>query len=271
MFNYAEHVQSRQHSGTRQREEYFLGPGDLPALQRNVETDWIQVLINEATWEDIQRGYLDCFGIKLSRYDLIVSTKSPAYAVQHPNHVCWLLHQMRVFYDRSTMSMESYPNTRWQRSGIDATPFVNSKIWRCNGSGRFSPTATGPRAGWNGKSILRQRLQVLELGYDPPHHRAENHRGNHGFPRILPLECPFSVDGSCGRKRSSRTHFTPYSVAISSRLIAASPERFFSWVDSSVSNDSNQQVGAPCCATAQRSVRSTRRFRIASAEDTYLK
>ena len=30
----------------------------------------------------------------------MISTKTPTFVVQHRNHVCWLLHQIRVFYDR---------------------------------------------------------------------------------------------------------------------------------------------------------------------------
>jgi glycosyltransferase involved in cell wall biosynthesis len=35
----------------------------------------------------------------LSAYDGVISTKAPAYAIRHPNHVCYLQHTMRVFYD----------------------------------------------------------------------------------------------------------------------------------------------------------------------------
>ncbi len=35
----------------------------------------------------------------LSGFDGVISTKAPTYAVRHPNHVCYLVHTMRVFYD----------------------------------------------------------------------------------------------------------------------------------------------------------------------------
>jgi glycosyltransferase involved in cell wall biosynthesis len=79
-------------------ERHFLGM--VQAFKRQVETDWIQVPISEARWETILQGHLDCYDLDLSRYDLVVSTKSPTYMAQHPNHICWLLHQIRVFYDR---------------------------------------------------------------------------------------------------------------------------------------------------------------------------
>ena len=79
-------------------ERHFLGM--VQAFQRHVDTDWIQVPLSEARWESILQGYLDCYDLDLSNYDLVVSTKSPTYLAQHRNHICWLLHQIRVFYDR---------------------------------------------------------------------------------------------------------------------------------------------------------------------------
>jgi glycosyltransferase involved in cell wall biosynthesis len=79
-------------------ERHFLGM--VQAFQRHVDTEWIQLPISEASFETILRGYLDSYDLDLSAYDLVVSTKAPTYAARHPNHVCWLLHQIRVFYDR---------------------------------------------------------------------------------------------------------------------------------------------------------------------------
>ncbi len=79
-------------------ERHFLGM--VQAFKRQVETDWIQVPVSESRWETLLQGYLDCYDLDLSGYDLVVSTKSPTYMAQHPNQICWLLHQIRVFYDR---------------------------------------------------------------------------------------------------------------------------------------------------------------------------
>lgn len=77
-----------------------LFAGMVEAFQRRYDTDWIQVAISEATWDDVLRSYLDCYELDLSSFDLVISTKTPTFAVRHRNHVCWLLHQIRVFYDR---------------------------------------------------------------------------------------------------------------------------------------------------------------------------
>lgn len=79
-------------------ERHFAGMAQ--AFRQHVDTDWIQVPITECTWDAVLQGYLDCYELDLAGYDLVVSTKTPTYMAQHPRHVCWLLHQVRVFYDR---------------------------------------------------------------------------------------------------------------------------------------------------------------------------
>jgi glycosyltransferase involved in cell wall biosynthesis len=79
-------------------EKYFVGLYE--ALRRCADVDWLQVPVSEATWEDVLRSYVQCYDMDVSPYELVISTKNPTFMVQHPNHVCWLVHQIRVFYDR---------------------------------------------------------------------------------------------------------------------------------------------------------------------------
>jgi glycosyltransferase involved in cell wall biosynthesis len=88
-------------------ERHYLGM--VEAFRSKVETEWIQVPISEYNWEAVLQGYLDCYEIDVSRFDVVVSTKNPTYMAQHPRHVCWLLHQMRVFYDRFDDEYGSLP------------------------------------------------------------------------------------------------------------------------------------------------------------------
>ncbi len=97
--------------------------GMVQAFRNKVETEWIQVPISEYNWEAVLQGYLDCYELDVSRFDVVVSTKNPTYMVQHPHHVCWLLHQMRVFYDRFDDEYGSLPthileDKRRQREAI---------------------------------------------------------------------------------------------------------------------------------------------------------
>ena len=83
--------------------------GMVQAFRSKMETEWIQVPVSEYNWEAVLQGYLDCYELDVSRFDVVVSTKNPTYMAQHPNHVCWLLHQLRVFYDRFDDEYGSLP------------------------------------------------------------------------------------------------------------------------------------------------------------------
>lgn len=62
-------------------------------------TELIEVPCCEYTYEDILRSYETCYSMDLSRFDGVISSKAPTFAVTHPNHVCYLMHTVRVFYD----------------------------------------------------------------------------------------------------------------------------------------------------------------------------
>jgi glycosyltransferase involved in cell wall biosynthesis len=64
-----------------------------------VQADLVNVVSDESHFEAIEETYLRFYDLDLSPYDGVISTKAPAYLVRHPNHICYLLHTMRVFYD----------------------------------------------------------------------------------------------------------------------------------------------------------------------------
>ena len=57
------------------------------------------LLIDTPDFDSILRSYLRSYDLDLSGFDGIISTKAPTYAVRHRNHVSYLVHTMRVFYD----------------------------------------------------------------------------------------------------------------------------------------------------------------------------
>lgn len=63
------------------------------------DTELIEVPCCEYTFEDILRSYEACYSMDLSRFDGVISSKAPTFALTHPNHVCYLMHTVRVFYD----------------------------------------------------------------------------------------------------------------------------------------------------------------------------
>jgi glycosyltransferase involved in cell wall biosynthesis len=79
-------------------ERFFEGLRDALDLA-GAEADLHWVTSDESSFDQIQRSYLRFYEYDLSNYDGVVSTKAPSYLVRHRNHVCYLVHTMRVFYD----------------------------------------------------------------------------------------------------------------------------------------------------------------------------
>ena len=63
------------------------------------QTDQVQVVTDESSFDAILDSYQRCAELNLDDYDIVVSTKAPTYMVRHRNHVSYLLHTIRVFYD----------------------------------------------------------------------------------------------------------------------------------------------------------------------------
>jgi len=64
-----------------------------------VRTDLLEVASDETNFDTIKETYLKFYDLDLTKYDGVISTKAPSYLVRHRNHVCYLVHTMRVFYD----------------------------------------------------------------------------------------------------------------------------------------------------------------------------
>ncbi len=62
-------------------------------------TEEVPIIFDESCFETILQGYETARRLDVLSYDLVVSTKAPTFAVRHPNHACWLVHTIRVFYD----------------------------------------------------------------------------------------------------------------------------------------------------------------------------
>jgi glycosyltransferase involved in cell wall biosynthesis len=86
-------------SGEKGGAERFYD-GLVSALNRfGIHAELISVLSDESCFETIEEAYLRCYDLDLLDYDGVISTKAPAHLVKHPNHVCYMQHTMRVFYD----------------------------------------------------------------------------------------------------------------------------------------------------------------------------
>lgn len=63
------------------------------------ESDEVSVHTDESSFDAVLESYARCYALDLRDYDLVISTKAPTFMVSHPNHVSYLLHTLRVFYD----------------------------------------------------------------------------------------------------------------------------------------------------------------------------
>lgn len=74
--------------------------GLLLAIKKRVgHAELISLPTDESTFECIRSNYDQWSALDLSSFDMVVSTKAPTYAVNHPRHVLYLVHTIRVFYD----------------------------------------------------------------------------------------------------------------------------------------------------------------------------
>src|SRR5262245_47388132 len=65
----------------------------------DVDARIVPVIPDESSFQGILQSYLKFYDLDFTMFHGIITTKAPAYVARHPNHVCYLLHTMRVFYD----------------------------------------------------------------------------------------------------------------------------------------------------------------------------
>jgi glycosyltransferase involved in cell wall biosynthesis len=65
----------------------------------DVVVERTEIVVEEGDFDSILRSYLRSYDLDLSGFDGVISTKAPTYAARHRNHVSYLIHTMRVFYD----------------------------------------------------------------------------------------------------------------------------------------------------------------------------
>jgi glycosyltransferase involved in cell wall biosynthesis len=79
-------------------ERFFVGLRNA-LLEAELNAEILEVYNNETNFDQIRRSYLRFYDLDLARYDGIISAKAPSFVVRHRNHVCYLMHTIRVFYD----------------------------------------------------------------------------------------------------------------------------------------------------------------------------
>ncbi|MFM7064237.1 MAG: glycosyltransferase family 4 protein, partial [Actinomycetes bacterium] len=68
-------------------------------LSAGVEADLVKVPVRELALADLMDAYEQFALLDLSHVDAVVTGKYPAWMVDHPHHVVWMLHPLRGLYD----------------------------------------------------------------------------------------------------------------------------------------------------------------------------
>ena len=79
-------------------ERFYVGLRDA-LVRAGANAEIVAEISDEANFTSILESYLRFYDLDLSAYDGVISTKAPGYMIRHRNHVCYLQHTMRVFYD----------------------------------------------------------------------------------------------------------------------------------------------------------------------------
>ena len=79
--------------------ERFYAGLEEALIKAGMGVERIALESREGRFPDIVQSYRRFFDLDLSAYDGVISSKAPSYAARHPNHVCYLMHTMRAWYD----------------------------------------------------------------------------------------------------------------------------------------------------------------------------
>lgn len=71
------------------------------------ECDIISIMAPEGNFWELIESYKTFSKLDLSGYDCIISGKYPAWMVEHPYHVCYMLHRLRGLYDTYSPHQQS--------------------------------------------------------------------------------------------------------------------------------------------------------------------
>ncbi len=63
------------------------------------QAELIKLPVKERSFWDLVESYYSFYKLDLSHFDLVISTKYPAWMIQHPNCMVYMLHTLRGLYD----------------------------------------------------------------------------------------------------------------------------------------------------------------------------
>lgn len=86
------------------------------------DCDIISVVSPEGSFWDLINSYETFSRLDLSAYDCVISGKYPAWMVNHPNHICYMLHRLRGLYD-------TYAPIQHDASWLEHPRLHNFSVW----------------------------------------------------------------------------------------------------------------------------------------------
>jgi glycosyltransferase involved in cell wall biosynthesis len=95
--------------------------GALSAAGHDVER--VTLTCDESTYDGVLESYRAARALDLSPFDAVISTKAPSFNLRHRNHVVYLLHTVRVFYDMFDSWTDGSASSRAQRDRIHELDF----------------------------------------------------------------------------------------------------------------------------------------------------
>ena len=94
----------------------IIGPSPIPftmggmeyllrGLENNIselsnhKVELIKLPTKEDNFWNIIDSYRQFYKLNLDHFDMVISTKYPAWMVKHNNHICYMAHRLRGLYD----------------------------------------------------------------------------------------------------------------------------------------------------------------------------
>ena len=74
------------------------------------QCELIKIPVEENDFQGLIKSYKNFYDLDLSYFDLVLSTKYPAWLVKHDNHICYMQHCLRGLYDTYPFSSPPWEN-----------------------------------------------------------------------------------------------------------------------------------------------------------------
>lgn len=92
-------VGTKSPSGTVGGAESFYN-GLVESIQKHGhKAELVTPVCDETSFEGILKAYVDFYDLNLTEFDGVITTKAPAHLVRHRNHIVYMMHTIRIFYD----------------------------------------------------------------------------------------------------------------------------------------------------------------------------